>query len=139
MSFDARSRERLEALGRQLPQKLPLPTPPAAANAASPAGGRPVDRRHPVETEQDPEQLFRELMDVSADGSVPPHWLERLRQLEAPRQTATAPSAALSDTDAAAPPAPPGRRRPLNPRPTAGDPRQDLYTAFRQLLLEDDE
>jgi hypothetical protein len=139
MSFDARSRERLEALGRRLPQKLPLPSPPAAANDASPAGGRSLDRRHPVETEQDPEQLFRELMDVSADGSVPPHWLERLRQLEAPRQTAAAPPAAQPDAAATAPGASPGRRRPVNPRPTAGDPRQDLYTTFRQLLLEDDD
>lgn len=141
MSFDARSRERLEAFGRQLPQKLPPPSPAPAADRAP--GSRAVDRRHPVETEQDPERLFRELMDVSADGSVPTHLLERLRQLEAPRAAPTATTPAPGD-GADAPSGASRRRRsperrPLNPRPTAGDPRQDLYTAFQQLLLEDED
>ncbi len=137
MSFDARSRERLEALGRQLPQKLPPPSPPGAPAADPAPASRAVDRRHPVETEQDPERLFRELMDVSADGSVPAHLLERLRRLEAPQP---APTAAIPAPGAGAPRRrrPPGRR-PLDPRPTAGDPHQDLYTAFRQLLLEDED
>ncbi|KEF43410.1 MAG: hypothetical protein ER33_01310 [Cyanobium sp. CACIAM 14] len=143
MSFDARSRERLEALGRQLPKKLPLPTPPAVpAGDAAPAG-RAAERRHRVETEQDPERLFHELMDVSPDGTVPSHLLDRLRQLETPRNAAAAASAAQMAADSGSPQAPPGRRspdrRPLKPRPTAGDPRQDLYTAFQQLLLEDED
>lgn len=135
MSFDARSRERLEALGRQLPSKLPAPPPPTPMRA--------VDRRHPVETEQDPEKLFRGLMDVSADGSVPPHLLERLRQLEVPPPTSTPASGDL--TGSGQRPANPGRRRTQtprtggSPRPLAGDPEQDLYTAFQQLLLEDDD
>ena len=74
MSLDPRSRERLEALGRRLPQPLPAP---AAKPAAAP--------RHRLEVEQDPEQLFRELMAASPDGNVPPHHLERLRQLEGQR------------------------------------------------------
>ncbi len=129
MSFDARSRDRLEALGRQLPSKLPAPPPPTPTAGDAAPGSRAVDRRHPVETEQDPEKLFRGLMDVSADGSVPPHLLERLRQLEVPPP--------------ASPPA--GRRRSQAPRsggnsrPSAGDPELDLYTAFQQLLLEDDD
>jgi hypothetical protein len=127
MSFDARSRERLEALGRQLPRKLPVPSPPAAPSGEPATGGQAVERRHPVETEQDPERLFRQLMDVSADGSVPPHLLERLRQLEAP------PPAPLTPA-----PLTPERRRPSS-RPRAGDPAQDLYTAFQQLLLEDED
>ena len=80
MSFDARSRERLEALGRQLPKPLPLPEP---------ARPRPDAPRHAVEIEQDPEQLFRELMAASADGSVPPHLMDRLRELEQARRRQT--------------------------------------------------
>ena len=141
MSFDARSRERLEALGRQLPSKLPAPPPPTPTAGDPSPGARAVDRRHPVETEQDPQKLFRGLMDVSADGSVPPHLLERLRQLEAPPPPR--PPAAGDLATGRQPPASTGRRRTQAPRnggnsrPSAGDPELDLYTAFQQLLLED--
>lgn len=80
MSFDSRSLERLEALGRTLPQKLPTPQQAKPPVEPSPAAGR-----HRLETEQDPEALFRELITASADGSVPSHLLERLRELESSR------------------------------------------------------
>jgi hypothetical protein len=143
MSFDPRSRERLEALGRQLPQKLPAP----GSNTASPSNRAPSnrapasssgsvgverdgsERRHRVETEQDPERLFRELMNVSPDGTVPPHLLERLKQLEGGRRPA--PAAAANRR---------GERRPGGgARPTSTHGEQDLYTVFQQLLLEDEE
>ena len=38
--------------------------------------------RHPLETTQDPEKLFAELINASLDGHVPQHLLERLRSLE---------------------------------------------------------
>ena len=130
MSFDARSRERLQALGRSLPQPLPKPEPPQQSQTKA------TDKRHRVELEQNPEALFRELMQVSPDGTVPPHLMERLRELESRRQSATpapAPSIAPSPTK-------------LRGRNTAGraDRRTaaeygDLYTAFQQLLLEDEE
>jgi hypothetical protein len=135
MSFDARSRERLEALGRSLPKPLPTPTPPQQGTPKA------TDKRHRVEVEENPEALFRELMQVSPDGTVPPHLMERLRELEARRQDP--PPAAGSATPAAAPAT--GRNRPTGAN-TVGraDPRTaadhgDLYTAFQQLLLEDDE
>ena len=84
MSFDARSLERLQQLGRSLPQPLPRPTPKATEAV------QPSERRHPVEIEENPEALFRELMKISPDGSVPPHLLERLRQLEQSRRIAAA-------------------------------------------------
>ena len=130
MSFDARSRERLQALGRSLPQPLPKPEQPQQSQTKA------SDRLHKVELEQNPEALFRELMQVSPDGTVPPHLMERLRELESRRQSATpapAPSIAASPTK-------------LRGRNTAGraDRRTaaefgDLYTAFQQLLLEDEE
>ena len=130
MSFDARSRERLQALGRSLPQPLPKPEQPQQSQTKA------SDRRHKVELEQNPEALFKELMQVSPDGTVPPHLMERLRELESRRQSATpapAPSIAASPTK-------------LRGRNTAGraDRRTaaefgDLYTAFQQLLLEDEE
>ena len=147
MSLDARSRERLAALGRTLPQPLPASEPvrSARAEASTP--------RHAVETEENPEQLFRELMAASADGSVPPHLLDRLRQLEKDRQRArpTLPVPLSAPAPAGSPAVPPQGSSPRR-APTAGQGRRrggraavpgseeaELYTAFAQLLLEDEE
>ena len=127
MSFDAHSRERLEALGRTLPQPLPQPQPAAGSSP------RATEKRHRVEVEENPEALFRELMQVSPDGSVPPHLLDRLKQLEARRQ----PAAQVSAKGAAQTPAQPSPGR-SGPRRGPGPDHGDLYTAFQQLLLEDE-
>jgi hypothetical protein len=130
MSFDARSRERLQALGRSLPQPLPKPEPPKQNQTKA------TDRRHKVELEQNPEALFRELMQVSPDGTVPPHLMERLRELECRRQL----PAPMPVPIATASPSK------LRGRNTAGRPDRrtaaeygDLYTVFQNLLLEDEE
>ena len=123
MSLDPRSRERLEALGRRLPQPLPAP-------AAKPASSSP---RHPIEAEEDPEQLFRELMAASPDGRVPPHLLDRLRELEGRR--AAPPNASTAPTGPAAPAAP--RRPGVRHSDAQQDPQ--LYATFAQLLLEQEE
>lgn len=147
MALDPRSRERLEALGRTLPRPLPAPDPARQPRKELQAP------RHAVETEQNPQQLFRELMSASSDGSVPPHLLDRLRQLEKPplsRRTALpaepAASASRAPSPSPEPSASAGRRsaplrrpgrsgRPLPP----GSEEAELYTAFAQLLLEDEE
>jgi len=117
MSLDPRSRERLEALGRSLPQPLPSPEPRRPKPAQKP--------RHALEREQNPEQLFRELMTASRDGSVPPHLLERLRQLE--QAPAARPAAPAGPPSGAATP-----RR--TPRRTTAPADRDLYEAFEDLL-----
>lgn len=143
MSFDARSLERLQQLGRTLPQPLPKPEPAAAAAPAT-------TKRHRVETETNPEALFRELMQVSPDGTVPPHLMDRLRQAE----VAAAAEQRQQQRQAPGPSASPSSSRnrsrqqqPLAPS-TAAQMRQkraqdsetqELYTAFQHLLLEDDE
>lgn len=136
MTLDARSKARLEALGRTLPKKLPPPGPPAAEPLPSgnqSGGVRPEPgARHRLEKEEDPAELFRALMTASPDGSVPPHLLERLRDLETPRGVETSPA---PGRDLA-----PGTKR--SPRPNRGERRvgdePDLYTTFAQLLSEDD-
>ena len=143
MSFDARSLERLQQLGRSLPKPLPKPE---SADAAAPAS----QKRHRVETETDPQALFRELMQVSPDGSVPPHLLDRLRQAETDQQRARQAEQrqAIQRQANQAQSAPAG----LQPRGTsdylrpnrqrrapANAEELELYTAFQQLLLEGDE
>ena len=114
MAFDPRSRERLEALGRRLPEPLPSPQP---------KGPPPARRRqHAIETEDDPAKLFGELMRASPDGTVPDHLLQRLRDLERPR------SAPRGSTDT------PGN----NPKAAAAE-ADDPYRAFQELLLEEHE
>ena len=136
MSFDARSRERLQALGRSLPQPLPKPEPPQQSQTKA------SDRRHKVELEQNPEALFRELMQVSPDGTVPPHLMDRLKQLEG-RGPEPAPGAGPFSPASSGGPSPTRtKRQGLGPLGRA-DPRTaaehvDLYTAFQQLLLEDE-
>ena len=140
MSFDPRSLERLRQLGRQLPQALPEPATPATPKA------RQV--KHKVETEQNPEQLFRELMQVSQDGTVPEHLMDRLKQLEGQRSSSPAPSSADGATPEAALPPLPGTQsqkgkntRPKRPDVAPGSEEESLYVAFGQMfheMLEDD-
>jgi hypothetical protein len=150
MSFDPRSLERLRELGRNLPQPLPKPEAPPAPPKAS-------EQRHKVETETNPEALFRELMQASPDGTVPPHLMARLKELEgsrSPRRRPGAPSSAMAIDAANAgielgrdePPAPPPQPAAVRGRTTAPRPgrarsseEESLYTAFQQLLLEDDD
>jgi hypothetical protein len=113
--------------------------PPASAKP------RATEQRHQVELESDPEQLFRDLMQVSPDGSVPPHLMERLRGLEASRSAQKA-SERRAPAGPSAAPAPQASRRPGPGRSTTprADPRlaaehPDLYTAFHSLLLEGEE
>jgi hypothetical protein len=134
MSFDARSLERLQQLGRSLPKPLPKPEAPPAAEAPA------SQKRHRVETETDPQALFRELMQVSPDGSVPPHLMDRLRQAEQLRALQR-----QNPQGSAAPGGlqPRGASNELRPnrqrRPAANSEELELYTAFQALLLEGDE
>ena len=117
MSFDPRSLERLQQLGRQLPKPL---------EPASPQPQAKPQRQHRVETEEDPEELFRQLMQVSPDGTVPEHLMARLRQLEAQRKRA---------------PQGPNATRTSANKGASSDPNQDdsLYSEFEQMLLEEDD
>ena len=60
MSFDPRSLERLKELGRSLPE----PIAPPQQNPARPL--KATEKRHRIETEDNPERLFQELMKCSS-------------------------------------------------------------------------
>ena len=139
MSFDPRSLERLRQLGRQLPEAIPAP---ATETKRAAKDSRP---RHKVETEQDPKALFHELMQVSQDGTVPEHLMDRLKQLEAQRKPSAQPSPFINNdtTPALAAPARsqpgPGKNtQPKRPKVDPGSEEESLYVAFGQLLLEDE-
>ncbi len=142
MAFDARSRERLEQLGRQLPQ--PLPQPDAGSTRAGSSKGQ-GGRSHRLETETDPQALFRELMQASPDGTVPPHLLQRLRDVEqqkpplngqGPFATTASASAPASSKTAPKRVSSPSTRDRDRARPSRD--QDPLYVSFEQMLLEDE-
>ena len=117
MSFDPRSLERLKELGRSLPEPIAPPQQPT---------DRPLkatEKRHRIETEDNPERLFQELMKASSDGTVPDHLMARLKDAE--RHVATQNKAKA--------------KAKARPKVEAGSEEESLYVAFGQLLLEDDE
>tara|TARA_Y100001968_G_scaffold301887_1_gene314627 strand:- start:188 stop:553 length:366 start_codon:yes stop_codon:yes gene_type:complete len=119
MTFDSLSLERLKKLGRKLPKEISKPQ--SIESKKSKLTKR--QKLHQVEIENNPEQLFRELMEISPDGNVPPHLLERLKKLESSNIDIT-----------------------YNKVPNMNESSHELsyneslnlYTQFKQFLLEDE-
>ena len=140
MSFDARSLERLQELGRTLPQPLASPTPAAKSQPKA------SERRHRVEIEDDPQALFRELMLVSPDGTVPPHLMARLKEAESRQKPLQQPPRPGDQPGGNPAQQQRGQQKRGQQKQTSlgkPDPRTaqehgELYTAFQQLLLEDE-
>ena len=118
MTFDSHSIERLKELGRKLPQELSKPK----SNKSKDKKEAKNNKLHSVETEKNPEKLFRELIEISPDGNVPPHLLEKLKELESNRAKKSS-NAALTNE---------------NSKEFSFNESQNLYTQFAQFLLEDD-
>ena len=119
MTFDSHSLERLKELGRKLPKEISK----SQSNELKNLKETNNQKLHPVETETNPEQLFRELMEISPDGNVPAHLLERLKSIESNSMKVS------SNTD------------PVineNSQELSINESLNLYTQFKQFLLEDD-
>ncbi len=119
MTFDSHSLERLKQLGRELPKEISKPE----SNELKRQKEAKNQKLHPVEIETNPEQLFRELMEISPDGNVPPHLLERLKKLESKNLNISA----YADPDIN-----------KNSKDLSSEDSLNLYTQFQQFLLEDD-
>ena len=140
MSFDPRSLERLKELGRSLPEPIAPPQQPT---------DRPLkatEKRHRIETEDNPERLFQELMKASSDGTVPEHLMARLKDAErhiATQNKMKANAQTLQSSQTLSRQSLRGGQGkttlPTRPNVAAGSEEESLYVAFGQLLLEDDE
>ena len=119
MTFDSHSLERLKQLGRKLPKEISYSQPNESRNSKE----IKKQKLHPVETESNPEQLFRELMEISPDGNVPHHLLERLKKLEANTVNISSNTDQVINEDA---------------QELSINESLNLYTQFKQFLLEDD-
>ena len=119
MTFDSHSLERLKKLGRKLPKEISK----SQSNKSQYLKEIKGKNLHPVEFEKNPEQLFRELMEISPDGNVPPHLLERLKKLESNSVKIDSPTEKSMNK---------------NSQELSINDSQKLYTQFKQFLLEDD-
>ena len=119
MTFDSHSLERLKELGRKLPQEISKPQ----SNESKNQKNTKKQKLHPVEIETNPEQLFRELMEISPDGNVPPHLLERLKQLESKNMSSSSNRETVINE---------------NSQDLSINESLNLYIQFKQFLLEDD-
>ena len=123
MSFDPHSLERLRDLGRKLPKEISKPKP-SKPNELTPYKNKNL---HPVEIEENPEQLFRELMEISHDGSVPDHLIDRLKKLESHELKFKSSNTDETDLSVSS----------MSKKGSNND-SLNLYTTFNQLLLEED-
>ena len=119
MTFDSHSLERLKELGRKLPKEISTSQP----NESIIPKNRKKQQLHPVEVETNPEKLFRELIDISPDGNVAPHLLERLKNIESINIKHSSSKDQNMEKDY---------------QDISIDDSQKLYTQFKQLLLEDE-
>ena len=140
MSFDPRSLARLKELGRSLPEPIAPPQQPTDCPLKA------TEKRHRIETEDNPERLFQELMKASSDGTVPEHLMARLKDAERHIATqnkmkANAQTLPSSQTLSRQPlRGGQGKTtRPTRPNVAPRSAEESLYVAFGQLLLEDDE
>ena len=119
MTFDSHSLKRLKELGRKLPKEISK----SQSSESKTQKEAQKQKLHPVETETNPEQLFRELMEISPDGNVPPHLLERLKKLELNNVRVSSNKDPYINE---------------NYKDISIDDSLNLYTQFQQFLLEDD-
>ena len=119
MTFDSHSLERLKELGRKLPKEISNSQQNESRNTKE----TKKPDLHPVEIETNPEQLFRELMEISPDGNVPTHLLERLKNLESNRAEISSNKDPVMNQ---------------NSQDLSLNESLNLYTQFKQFLLEDD-
>ncbi len=126
MTFDSRSIQHLRELGRQLPKELPKPDTTEKQKRAT------NNKLHPIETEQNPQVLFQELMNASPDGNVPSHLMARLKETEAKQRNQND----FQETKQINNATKPLTKKQQLKKETESD---ILYASFNRLLLEDED
>lgn len=129
MSFDSHSLDRLRELGRKLPQRLQKSETTPIKESIQQLN------LHQVETEENPQQLFHSLMDISPNGSVPSHLVARLKEVEA-KELSKSNQTVFKDST---------KNKQNSSNETlindskSIDEENSLYTSFKSLLLEEED
>ena len=78
MNFHKKDIERLRSLRRELPQKIPQNPVNNSQNERIQNGNKNKEPK----VEKTPEDLFRELIEISPDGNIPKHLILELKKAE---------------------------------------------------------
>ena len=76
MSFNSKSWEHLRKLRENYSRNFP------STESSGKQKSKNSNNLHPVEFESDPNELFRKLVDISPDGNIPSHLINRLKEIE---------------------------------------------------------
>ena len=76
MSLDPKNVERLRQVELQLRKNSP------ASISSSKPSKQTNSKLHRIETEENPKELFRALIEASTNGEIPEHLITRLREIE---------------------------------------------------------
>ena len=129
MTLDPHSLKKLQELRRELPKELPKP------HVSSEKENQLNKNLHPIETEEDPNTLFKKLMQVSPDGNVPKHMLTRLKEVESKNLHQDINESTINSKIQA--------KKKGNfadqVRKQEKDQENSLYTSFKRLLLEEED
>ena len=130
MSFNSNSLEYLRKLRRTLPKPLPSSKPASESN-------KNIDSTlHPIETEENPQKLFKELIKASPDGNIPSHLIERLKKMESlnieQKDHLTENTNAKYSTARIS-------NQYNNTNQKSSEQLNDLYISFKRLLLEEED
>ncbi len=129
MSFDSHNLERLRKLGRNLKKS------PTSTDTSLQENPDLSSNLHPIETEQDPKELFRELIKASPDGEIPSHLIDRLKKIESVHVKNESHSSKSTIKNNS----PKVRSNTVNKtKKNSLSQESDLYISFKQLLLEED-
>ena len=129
MALNSDNIERLRKLRRTLPKTLP------SSNSKKKPNTSVNPSLHPIETEENPQKLFKELIKASPDGEIPPHLIERLKKTESLALEREAHSKNNTNSRAST------HEKSNQQNDFSNNSSQqtnDLYVSFKRLLLEED-
>ena len=132
MSFDKNNLERLRQLGRKLPKKLPTsnPTSNSSSKDSKPKKGSFINEEKTLD------DLFRESIETSIDGTLSPELISKIKQIEREKQETrnekiNQESENINSTIR--------NKRIRSNQNQKLNHQEELYTSFQRLLLEEED
>ena len=132
MSFDKNNLERLRQLGRKLPKKLPTSNP----NSNSSSKDSKPKKGSCINEEKTLDDLFRESIETSIDGTFSPELISKIKQIEREKKETrnekiNQESENINSTIR--------NKRIKSNQNQKLKHQEELYTSFQRLLLEEED